>query len=825
MAEGNNPKQLTLLRLLNTSFNELYNSLLLNEKIEPSDYLKLLSIAIVLTNQDEVSLKRLAYRIVLKYSLNTGDYIPLYDFSLNNGLIPVARMIGQLIDNPTAISRSSFVNEFSLSFIDSFETNGLYRTEQQYALSDFVKVNKNKSLYVVAPTSYGKSDLIINEISSGNTKTCILVPSKSLLAQTKKRIFDAGIKGVDFIITHPEMYEENPNAKIFLLTQERLSRLLSQYRDLAFDTVFVDEAHNLLNKDSRSRLLASVITILQFRNSNTAVKYLTPFINEVESIKLKFTPPSDLKFSIDEYVKSEFYFIADFRCEKKELSFYDQFTNSFIENNANFQDYFDYLFQNSANKNIIYFNKPTSIESFVKEMIISLPIIQNEQINSAIDELSEGFSPEYLIVESLKRGVVYHHGSMTEPVRNYVEHLFRECAELKYLVSSSTLLEGINMPIERLFLMCTKKGIGNLTAAHFKNLVGRVNRFSEIFNESNSNNIKKLTPEIHLIGTDKYSAAKTNFHKFLQNRVNVRKELKDNPENVLLEVVDIVDGNKKEYKDAITRLENLENGVVNDYQYKYTKTEVGNLLIANSVSEIEVFDKELEIHQTIESIEDKSITNTNQLMDVIYNCFVCFVEETEGDDSPLLRLENQEAKTFYAMLLDWKIDKKPFKLMIRLFIKYWDDLIQRMPNFQIYVGKWGDEVKRSGGHKTHYTQIGGKTRAEKINLAIVRIKEEEDFLEHELLKFIEILNDLNKINLNFYKKVKYGTTDDETIKLIKIGLSRGVAELLLVKYPQFVLDIPNSHSKRISYLVIDEMKRQEEGLLQQLEVKMNVTRG
>ncbi|TOH81599.1 hypothetical protein, partial [Vibrio parahaemolyticus] len=98
---------------------------------------------------------------------------------------------------------------------------------------------------------------------------------------------------------------------------------------------------------------------------------------------------------------------------KKELSFYDQFTNSFIENNANVQDYFDYLFQNSVNKNIIYFNKPTSIESFVKEMIISLPIIQNEQINSAIDELSEGFSPEYLIVESLKRGVVYHHGSMT----------------------------------------------------------------------------------------------------------------------------------------------------------------------------------------------------------------------------------------------------------------------------------------------------------------------------------------------------------------------------------------------------------------------------
>jgi len=824
MVEGNNPKQLTLLRLLNTSFSELYHSLLLNEKIEPIDYSKLLSIAIVLTNQDEILLKRLAYRIVLKYSLNTGDFIPLYDFSLNNGLIPVARMIGQLIDNPTSIARSSFINEFSLSFIDSFEINGIYRTEQQYALNDFVKVNKNESLYVVAPTSYGKSDLIINEVSSRNVRTCILVPSKSLLAQTKKRIFEAAIEGVDFIVTHPEMYEENPNAKVFLLTQERLSRLISQYKDLAFDTVFVDEAHNLLNNDSRSRLLASVITILQFRNNNTAVKYLTPFINEIDNIKLKFTPPSDLKFSIDEYVKSEFYFIADFRCVKNETLFYDQFTNSFIETKSNDQDYLEYLFHNAVSKNIIYFNKPTSIESFVKEMINSLPLVKNEEINSAIDELSEGFAPEYLIVEGLKRGVVYHHGSMTEPVRNYVEHLFRECEELKYLVSSSTLLEGVNMPIERLFLMCTKKGIGNLTAAHFKNLVGRVNRFSEIFNESDYNNIKKLIPEIHIIGTDKYSAANANFKKFLDNRVNVRKELKDKPENVLLEAVDIIDGNKREYTDAITRLENLERGVVNDYQDQYTKTEVGNLLIANSVSEIKVFDKEQDIHKAIEKLEDESINNTNQLMDILYNCFFSFIDETEVD-TPLIRLENQEAKTFYAMLLDWRIDKKPFKLMIRLFINYWDDLIQRMPNFQIYVGKWGDEVKRSGGHKTHYTQIGGKTRADKINLAIVRIKEEEDFLEHELLKFIEVLNDLNKINSNFYKKVKYGTTDDETIKLIKIGLSRSVAELLLAKYPQFVLDIPNSQSKRISYLVVDEMKRQGEGLLQQLEVKMNVTRG
>ncbi|WP_299267531.1 DEAD/DEAH box helicase [uncultured Psychrosphaera sp.] len=816
-------KQLTLIRLLKTSFSELYHQLLSGEELDKNDYAKLLSIAIVLVNQSDSLLKQLAYRIILKYSLDTCDYLPLYDFSLNNGIIPVARLIEQVFDKSTLTAQSTFISEISSSFIESFEFNGLYRTEQQLALSDFINVYQNESLYVVAPTSYGKSDLIIDEVSRRTSKVCILVPSKSLLAQTKKRIFDAGIQGVDFIVTHPEMYEENPNAQVFLLTQERLARLMAQNSDLSFDTVFVDEAHNLLGKDHRSQLLASVITILQYRNANTAVKYLTPFITQVENIKLKFTPLSELVFTIDEYVKSEFYYLADFREDKKEFYLYDQFTNSFVDTNIKANDYINYLLMFSVNKNIVYFNKPKDIELFVKELIDYLPLLPDEQLNTALFELSDSFAPEYLLVEGLKRGIVYHHGSMTEPVRNYVEYLFRECKALKYLVSSSTLLEGINMPIERLFLMCTKKGKGNLTASHFKNLVGRVNRFSDIFGKCDINNTQKLKPEIHIIGCDQYSPTNANFHTFLKNRVNVRKELKDKPENVLLKVVEIDVENQKDYKEAITRLENLEKGIINDYQEQYTKTNVGKLLIANSVNEISIFEHEMKISQLLENIEENTISNTNHLMEVIYDCFVSFIDSSKVR-SPLLRLENQQAKTFYAMLMDWKIDKKPFKLMIRLFMNYWDKLVHFKPNFQVYVGKWGDEVKQSGGHREHYTRIGNKTRAEKINLAIVRIKEEEDFLEHELLKFIEVLNELNKLNFNFYKKIKYGTIDEETIKLIKIGLSRGVAELIIEKYPNFLIDIPHSQSKRISHLIVDEMKIQGEGLLQQLEVRMNVTK-
>ncbi|MEP4888945.1 MAG: hypothetical protein ABJV04_02880 [Aliiglaciecola sp.] len=219
MAKPSAPKQLTLRRLLNTDFSTLYQKLLLEDRLEKNEYLKLLSISIVLANQDELLLKQLAYRIILKYSINSMDYAPLYDFALNHGLIPLAKLLEQVEDSPIRRTKSTFITEFSSSYVDSFKDNEIYRTEQQLVLNDFVESNKDSSIYIVAPTSYGKSDLIISSLGESERKVCILVPSKSLLSQTKKRILDSNMKGLDVIVTHPEMYDENPNSRVFLLTQ------------------------------------------------------------------------------------------------------------------------------------------------------------------------------------------------------------------------------------------------------------------------------------------------------------------------------------------------------------------------------------------------------------------------------------------------------------------------------------------------------------------------------------------------------------------------------------------------------------------------------
>jgi len=821
MASKKELAQLSIKRLLNTSFVGVYKKLILKEELTKGEIVKLLSIAVILANQKKIELNRLGYRIVLSYGNQTGDYVPLYDLSINTGLVPVAELTKKhLSNNNKKLSSSEFIEEISNSFVDSFRDGDVVQTEQQLILNKIFQDNVYKSIYVVAPTSYGKSELILSTIrNQPHEKICILVPSKSLLAQTKKRLLDSRIDWVKRIVTHPEMHENDLEDAVYILTQERLSRLLNLDNTLSFGFLFVDEAHNLLDNDYRNKLLGSVISVLNYRNKEIAIKYLTPFLKDTSNLNLISAENVELNHLVDEYVKSERFYIADFRDNREEFKFYDQFVNNYFDRTCLFSDGIKYLLGNAAKKNIIYFNKPKDIEKFVLEFISDLESIEDYEVNLAIDELVDNIDKDYLLIECLRKGVVYHHGSMTDTVRHYVEFLFRESSNLKYLVSSSTLLEGVNMPIERLFLMSCYKGKSSLTASQFKNLVGRINRFNEIFFDVS--NLEKLEPEVHVIAQDDYmpNPSRLNLENFLKNRAYILKSIKDNPKNVLLEKTDINDDNREDYNDTIFRLENFENGIIEEYDQEYVYTTVGKLLIAANVNEIDVLAKEKEIQAILDDESLEVISDPYSLMDLIFEAFINFSNDMINGNS-LTRLKGSDAKVFYAMILDWKINKTPFKLMITRFIDHWEKQEEISPNIQIYVGKWGDEIKEDG-HLEHYTRINNKTRKEKINLAIVRIKEEEDFIEHLLFRFIDILNDLELLEEGFFKKIKYGTTDDRAISLIKHGLSRGVAELVLSKYARYVdIDLIN-RVVRINSELPKIMRDNEESILQLFEVEMN----
>src|SRR5690606_3682974 len=131
------------------------------------------------------------------------------------------------------------------------------------------------------------------------------------------------------------------------------------------------------------------------------------------------------------------------------------------------------------------------------------------------EDISKMLDPDYLLINCIKKGIIYHHGSVPDNIKMYIEHLYSEVRELKYIVTNSTLLEGVNIPAYTLFLLDNKKGRRNLSFAEFKNLIGRICRFNDVFSLVNGD-LKYLEPSIYIIGSN-YVSSDANLENFIKN--------------------------------------------------------------------------------------------------------------------------------------------------------------------------------------------------------------------------------------------------------------------------------------------------------------------
>lgn len=613
------------------------------------------------------------------------------------------------------------------------------------------------------------------------------------------------------------MYNPNDTSCLAVLTQERLLRIFKKDPSLSFDCIIVDEAHEILEENSRSRTLANVIIIAQKRNPDVAFKFLTPFLTDSKNLKARYTTYDIEGFKVTEYIKTEKYYLYDLR-NHTGLKLYDQFLNRYLplsENrNLGFEE--DVVKAYSAGKNIIYLNKPTDIEKFALALADVLPEMDSEMIQTACDNISNYLQPQYNLLACLRKGIIYHHGSVPDAIRIYIEDLYKKDDSVKYVITSSTLLSGVNLHAERMFILDNKRGRSNLSHDSFKNLVGRVCRFSEIFNDE-TGNLQRLEPQIYLV-FGKYFAQNANCESFLRNVAKVEQNYKDAVDNVLLSEAKITTMNEEELRHASEFIENYENGVVEDYQERYTSTVSGKACIMNGITELDIFAHEAAIQQQVNGYQSENlkISDSNTLLETIYELFIQYLPDNGAES--LKRLENQEARNFYSMMFEWRVENKSYAEMINLFVGYWQQLYKKDKNVIVYVGKWGD-VKRSGSNVARYTKIFGKDRTQLINLAIVRIKEEQDFIDNTLIKYVEVLYDLELIEDNFYARIKYGTDDERAICLIKNGLSLSSAVLLIKKYNSYLQINVSSSTVVFDDALISEMKKENENQILIYEVQ------
>lgn len=101
---------------------------------------------------------------------------------------------------------------------------------------------------------------------------------------------------------------------------------------------------------------------------------------------------------------------------------------------------------------------------------------------AALAELArKGVHPNFRLVTVVERGVAFHFGNMPSLLRLEIERLFRS-GKIRFLVCTSTLVEGVNLSCRTIVVRGPRKGKGNPMEPHdFWNLAGRAGRWGDEF--------------------------------------------------------------------------------------------------------------------------------------------------------------------------------------------------------------------------------------------------------------------------------------------------------------------------------------------------------
>lgn len=758
-------------------FNKLSN---LNE----SDHIKLLELAILLINSKNEQLFDLGYFIIVNYSVETQNYIPLFEISEKMLNFPI---INFLYKKRLVTVENNFFTEIenSVMQLSKMSDNYFYTANQKFMNFKFFQKDINMS--VIAPTSFGKTDLIKKYVRENYKQKiiCILEPTKSMLNQVRNDIL------IEFheiekpkIITHYDMNFKDDEKIVLIMTQERLFKLIyDRKRNLKIDVLLIDEAHNIFERGSRAFLLAKTIYLLKNRNQELIIKYFSPIIDSSNNLKLKNDTNYNLEqLKINPKMKVEKYYYADFFIKKEYI--YDQFLNEFYCcGGLNYIDKYEYIIQNASSKNLIYLNRPKHIKDELLKMEKYLPNNTNDSIEKICKTLEDYVGKDYDLIDYIRKGIVYHFGAMPDNVRNYVEKCVKEEENLKYIFCTSTLLEGVNMPFNKLFILDLKKGRSNLTYHHLKNLIGRVNRYNNIFNLKNKS-LDGLISKVYFI---KERNENSSFVDFIKNNIKINsnsKLRKDIVKNSLLE-----NSTENLNQSDIDIIENLKENNFND-NYRKIKTDVGKILLELNINDFDVFEYEELISDRIKS---DPLQQVDSIVEKIYKLFINNIELISDNNVLLKRLENQSARNFYNMILNWRKENLSLKESVIRLVYYWDHL-EYDDKTTVFVGKSFGEIKRSEDDQIPlYVNLNIKSKKEIINLAIIRIKEENDYIDYNLFKYIDFLQKFNLIDINDYNLLHYGTVDDIQIYFQREGLSRELSKLLSTKYQKYLNKKFNSY--------------------------------
>jgi hypothetical protein len=488
----------------NTYLQKLYHNILINyskklfrlDEMEekPIDIGDALTFADILskscgTNLSDIHKTRAQEMVALLYDMYPkNEQIKYYLGSIlaNTGNFLGMRRLTPEFENASLLEKMFM--HFNMDYLSiPFEEDSRFFPAQKEIYDSLSKSYFSYS----APTSMGKSFMmrtfIKQQIMGGAKKNfALLIPTKALINEVTSELIESLttlLKDTDYriVTSSGSMALETKHNYIFVLTPERMLYILIDDPDLKIDYLFVDEAHKISSGDKRSAFYYKVINKLEERQSNAHIIFASPnipnpqvyldtlskgeqIVDDDSIVACRYAPVSQLKYIIDLW--------------ERNIRIFDSYSKKFIMLHQMSHQYsLSEVIARIGDRrhNIVYCKSKNDAIQFARNYANTQNVIGDKKLQIFAEAIRSDVHKEYYLAELVEKGVAYHIGYLPANIRMQLEDYYRE-GLIKTMFCTSTLLEGVNLPAENLFITSYKKGLSNFSEVDFKNLVGRVGR-------------------------------------------------------------------------------------------------------------------------------------------------------------------------------------------------------------------------------------------------------------------------------------------------------------------------------------------------------------
>ena len=613
-----------------------------------------------------------------------------------------------------------------------------------------------------APTSAGKSYVLMDLIKNYPNDVVVVVPSRALINEYFIRLnADIKDKSVNILTFIDKLNTAHSRKNIFIVTPERCRQLFVHKDDLDIGLIMFDEAQLSEEESIRGLLFDSIVRRCKKHFKKAKIVFAHPFIyNPDAQIKKNHIEAAASAYSYQQRTVGQMFLYREGQ---------DIFSHIGIRRNVmghqRVECKFDpirRILESRQGSVMIYVSKNSimsgsCLEDF-KQYVGLCKSVDNEDVDRIVEKL-EAYTggntkkkKDYYstFIDLLRRGIVLHHGSLPMKSRILIEEYVR-LGHCRLCFATSTLEQGINMPFEAVLI----DKFGLMDSLAVKNLIGRAGRSTRERKFDYGYVILTRKSQIPVI---RKSLAKRELLK----------------ETSSLDERDKLDEDYRDFKDAVN------NGTIND-SYNLTPHEIEKITTEEVYHEIDkiienLFYGDALVNQRMLYTEGKSYRTVIQGFINIYRHYLGRdIEEAEGyvlEQAIIIMLYKIYGRTFKNIC--WHRYNYASRLMERKRNEILGKNERLMANFIVGYKNIPDRNIRN------YPLFDRGTYAEDVSYDRI-IYDTYDYLD-KLVNFkladvfyASVEEYYQKCRIDKVKKlgllVRYGTYEEKYIWMLRYGLA------------------------------------------------------